>query len=86
MKESLFTSVTVQGGILNYILFSRRKPVILLFKEQTDERVVSFRWTCRNCSLASNITSSNLRPCDFKMGKVLNSLQTFKCIYNFDLR
>ncbi|EXC01166.1 Protein odr-4-like protein [Morus notabilis] len=44
------------------------------------------RWTCRNCSLASNITSSNLRPCDFKMGKVLNSLQTFKCMYNFDLR
>ncbi|XP_062073847.1 uncharacterized protein LOC133778046 [Humulus lupulus] len=44
------------------------------------------RWTCRNYSLGSNISSSNLRPCDFKMGKVLNSLQTFKCMYNFDLR
>ncbi|KAL5559902.1 hypothetical protein UlMin_036113 [Ulmus minor] len=44
------------------------------------------RWTCRNCSLASNITSSSLRPCDFKMGRVLTSLQTFRCMYNFDLR
>ncbi|XP_022768519.1 protein odr-4 homolog [Durio zibethinus] len=44
------------------------------------------RWTCRNCTLSSNITSSSLRPCDFKMGRVLNSLQTFKCLYNFDLR
>ncbi|PON59630.1 ODR-4-like [Parasponia andersonii] len=44
------------------------------------------RWTCRNCSLTSNITSSNLRPSDFKMGKVLNSLQRFRCMYNFDLR
>ncbi|KAL8494717.1 hypothetical protein ACS0TY_025520 [Phlomoides rotata] len=44
------------------------------------------RWTCRNCSLASNITSSSLHPCDFKMGKVLGSLQTFRCTYNFDVR
>ncbi|GMN40202.1 hypothetical protein TIFTF001_009426 [Ficus carica] len=63
-----------------------------LLEIDLDERIlihISYsprRWTCRNCSLASNITSSNLRPCDFKMGKVLNSLQTFKCIYNFDLR
>ncbi|XP_027092185.2 uncharacterized protein [Coffea arabica] len=44
------------------------------------------RWTCRNCSLASNITSSSLRPCDFKMGKVLSSLKEFRCTYNFDMR
>lgn len=44
------------------------------------------RWTCRNCSLASNITSSSLRPCDFKMGKVLTSLKEFRCTYNFDIR
>ncbi|RDX78580.1 Protein odr-4-like protein, partial [Mucuna pruriens] len=44
------------------------------------------RWSCRNCSLSSNITSSSLRPCDFKMGKVLTSLQTFKCMHNFNLR
>ncbi|MFS7992979.1 hypothetical protein Hanom_Chr12g01088631 [Helianthus anomalus] len=25
------------------------------------------RWTCKNCSLSSNITSSSLCPCDFKM-------------------
>ncbi|KAL9272338.1 odr-4-like protein [Drosera capensis] len=44
------------------------------------------RWTCRTCTLASNITSSSLRPCDFKMGKVFNSLQGFRCMYNLDLR
>ncbi|KAE9458828.1 hypothetical protein C3L33_09271, partial [Rhododendron williamsianum] len=44
------------------------------------------RWTCRNTSLASNISSSSLRPCDFKMGRVLASLQTFRCTYTFDLR
>ncbi|XP_057532280.1 uncharacterized protein LOC130810294 [Amaranthus tricolor] len=44
------------------------------------------RWTCRNCSLSSNITASSLRPCDFKMGRVFNSLQTFRCIYNVYLR
>ncbi|XP_074320468.1 uncharacterized protein LOC141657211 [Silene latifolia] len=44
------------------------------------------RWTCRSCSLSSNITSSSLRPCDFKMGRVLNSLQAFRCIYKLDMR
>ncbi|XP_074372735.1 LOW QUALITY PROTEIN: uncharacterized protein LOC141713287 [Apium graveolens] len=44
------------------------------------------RWTCRNFSVASNITSSSLRPCDFKMGKALASLQTFRCTYTFDMR
>ncbi|XP_061351383.1 uncharacterized protein LOC133296421 [Gastrolobium bilobum] len=44
------------------------------------------RWNCRNCSLSSNITSSSLRPCDFKMGKVLSSLQTFRCMHSFNLR
>ncbi|KAF5740121.1 protein odr-4 isoform X1 [Tripterygium wilfordii] len=44
------------------------------------------RWTCRNCSLSSNITSSSLRPCDFKMGRVLASVRTFKCMHNFNLR
>lgn len=44
------------------------------------------RWTCRNCSVSSNVTSSSLRPCDFKLGRVLNSLQTFRCIYNFYMR
>ncbi|CAN0921903.1 Protein odr-4 homolog [Linum grandiflorum] len=44
------------------------------------------RWTCRNCMLSSSITSSSIRPCDFKLGKVLNSVQRFRCIYNFELR
>ncbi|EEF35013.1 protein odr-4 homolog isoform X2 [Ricinus communis] len=43
------------------------------------------RWTCRNCVLASNITASSIRPCDFKMGRVLSSLRTFRCTYNFEL-
>ncbi|KAK6940284.1 ODR-4-like [Dillenia turbinata] len=44
------------------------------------------RWMCRNCILTSNITPSSLKPCDLKMGRVLSSLQKFRCIYNFDLR
>ncbi|XP_038897792.1 protein odr-4 homolog [Benincasa hispida] len=44
------------------------------------------RWTCRNFFLTSNLTSNSLRPCDFKMARVLTSLQTFKCIFNFDMR
>ncbi|KAK9134192.1 hypothetical protein Syun_013522 [Stephania yunnanensis] len=44
------------------------------------------RWTCRNCLLGSSFNSTSLRPCDFKMGKVLASLQTFKCTYNFEMR
>ncbi|KAF2323890.1 hypothetical protein GH714_003723 [Hevea brasiliensis] len=43
------------------------------------------RWTCRNCVLSSNITSSSIWPCDFKMGRVLSLLQTFRCTYNFKL-
>nr|GMC64426.1 protein odr-4 homolog isoform X1 [Ipomoea batatas]GME21611.1 protein odr-4 homolog isoform X1 [Ipomoea batatas] len=58
----------------------------------SDERLLvhicysPMRWTTRNCSLASNITSSSLRPCDFKMGKILTSLQAFRCTYAFDFR
>lgn len=32
------------------------------------------------------MSSSSLRPCDFKMGKLLGSIQTFRCTYNFDVR
>ncbi|XP_010528644.1 PREDICTED: protein odr-4 homolog isoform X1 [Tarenaya hassleriana] len=44
------------------------------------------RWNCRSCLLGSSITSSNLRPCDFKLGRVLSSLKRFRCIYSFNLR
>ncbi|XP_010553851.1 PREDICTED: protein odr-4 homolog [Tarenaya hassleriana] len=44
------------------------------------------RWSCRSCLLGSSITSSNLRPCDLKMGRVLSSLQRFRCNYSFNLR
>ncbi|GAA0170323.1 hypothetical protein LIER_24614 [Lithospermum erythrorhizon] len=62
------------------------------FSETFDHRLlihVSYsprRWTCWNCSLGSNITSGSLRPCDFKMGRVLTALQTFRCTYGIDLR
>ncbi|CAN4076314.1 unnamed protein product [Withania somnifera] len=63
-----------------------------LMEMDWDERLLvhigysPLRWTCRNCSLASNITSSSLRPCDMKMGKVLSTRQAFRCTYDFDLR
>ncbi|XP_030501706.1 uncharacterized protein LOC115716925 [Cannabis sativa] len=63
-----------------------------LSETDLDERILIHicysprRWTCRNYSLGSSISSSNLRPCDFKMGKVITSLQKFRCLYNFDLR
>ncbi|KAK1291174.1 hypothetical protein QJS10_CPB17g02440 [Acorus calamus] len=44
------------------------------------------RWTCRSCLLGSNNPSNSLRPCDFKLGKLLASLQNFKCQYNFEIR
>ncbi|CAA7051957.1 unnamed protein product [Microthlaspi erraticum] len=44
------------------------------------------RWNCRTCLLNSSITSSSLRPCEFKLGRVLSSLQRFKCSYSFNFR
>ncbi|KAJ6709621.1 PROTEIN ODR-4-like protein [Salix koriyanagi] len=37
------------------------------------------------CCLQISLSSS-IRPCDFKMGRVLSSLQAFRCTYNFKLR
>ncbi|XP_039035943.1 uncharacterized protein LOC120172580 [Hibiscus syriacus] len=65
---------------------------VSLLEEDLDERLLinicysPRRWTCRSCTLSSNISSSSLWPCDFRMGMVLTSLQTFKCLYHFDLR
>ncbi|XP_024981225.1 protein odr-4 homolog [Cynara cardunculus var. scolymus] len=88
MNESLFKNSTL-------VLCQTVKGVAdaAPFRESDwDERLlihISYsprRWTCRNCSLSSNITSSSLRPCDFKMGRALSTLQKFRCIYNFDIR
>ncbi|XP_060187639.1 uncharacterized protein LOC132616898 isoform X1 [Lycium barbarum] len=63
-----------------------------LLEVDWDERLLvhigysPLRWTCRNCSLASNITSGSLRLCDLKMGKILGTRQAFRCTYDFDLR
>ncbi|KAE8657018.1 hypothetical protein F3Y22_tig00116997pilonHSYRG00831 [Hibiscus syriacus] len=49
-----------------------------LLEDDLDERLLIHicysprRWTCRNCTMSSSITSSKLRPCDFKMGRVVN--------------
>lgn len=40
------------------------------------------RWACRHCAVAS----SDLRPCDFKMSRLLGLLQTYRCMYGFDIR
>ncbi|XXG56743.1 hypothetical protein AAC387_Pa03g4077 [Persea americana] len=62
------------------------------YESDLDERLlihISYsprRWTCRNCTIGSSITSTGLRPCDFKMGKLLANVQTFRCIYNFEMR
>uniref|UniRef100_A0A0E0EWE4 Protein odr-4 homolog n=1 Tax=Oryza meridionalis TaxID=40149 RepID=A0A0E0EWE4_9ORYZ len=39
-------------------------------------------WACRICDMSSG----RLRPCDFKNSKLLASLQTFRCTYNFEIR
>ncbi|WOK94850.1 hypothetical protein Cni_G03555 [Canna indica] len=40
------------------------------------------RWACRICTLSSG----SLRPCDFKMAKLLSTFQAFRCTYNFEIR
>ncbi|KAG6468534.1 hypothetical protein ZIOFF_073222 [Zingiber officinale] len=40
------------------------------------------RWSCRICT----VSTGSLHPCDFKMSKLIASLQAFKCTYNFDIR
>lgn len=62
------------------------------YESDLDERLlihISYsprRWTCRTCTLGSSIGSTSLRPCDFKMGKLLATLQTFRCMYHFQMR
>ncbi|XP_042494427.1 protein odr-4 homolog [Macadamia integrifolia] len=79
----------------NLVLYQTVKAVAEaapFYDSRLDERIlihISYsprRWNCRNCSLGSSISSSSLRPCDFKMGRVLASLQTFRCMYNFCIR
>ncbi|XP_078430645.1 oxidoreductase, zinc-binding dehydrogenase family protein isoform X2 [Wolffia australiana] len=53
---------------------------------QPKEKQLQDRWTCRNCEIASMNVSTSLKPCDFKWGKLLDSLQLFRCIYKFDQR
>ncbi|ONK79697.1 uncharacterized protein A4U43_C01F9120 [Asparagus officinalis] len=58
------------------------------YNDEIDERLlihISYspsRWICRNVMVGSG----NMRPCDFKMGKLLASLQIYRCMYNFDIR
>lgn len=43
---------------------------------------INDRWACRTCAVAS----VDLRPCDFRMSKLLAMLQTYQCMYGFDIR
>ncbi|PKA53022.1 hypothetical protein AXF42_Ash002003 [Apostasia shenzhenica] len=58
------------------------------FESDSNERLlihISYsprRWACRSCL----VTSGDLRPCDFKMSKLLSLLQTYRCLYKFDIR
>ncbi|KAF0899546.1 hypothetical protein E2562_020752 [Oryza meyeriana var. granulata] len=59
-----------------------------LYGSGVDERLlihISYsprRWAYRICDMSSG----SLRPCDFKYSKLLASLQTFRCTYNFEIR
>uniref|UniRef100_J3MPI5 Protein odr-4 homolog n=1 Tax=Oryza brachyantha TaxID=4533 RepID=J3MPI5_ORYBR len=62
--------------------------VVPLYDSAVDERLlihISYsprRSACRICDMSSG----SLRPCDFKYSKLLASLQTFRCTYNFEIR
>ncbi|PIA62531.1 hypothetical protein AQUCO_00200504v1 [Aquilegia coerulea] len=48
--------------------------------------VVHFSYSPRKLSVRScSISSSSFRVCDFKFGRVLSSLRSFKCLYNFEI-
>uniref|UniRef100_A0A0E0LQA0 Uncharacterized protein n=1 Tax=Oryza punctata TaxID=4537 RepID=A0A0E0LQA0_ORYPU len=59
-----------------------------LYGSAVDERLlihISYsprRWAYRICDMSSG----RLRPCDYKYSKLLASLQTFRCTYNFEIR
>ncbi|CAM6119482.1 unnamed protein product [Calypogeia fissa] len=43
------------------------------------------RFSCRSCQKGSNFSTTALRPCEWKLGKLLNNLQEFSCTYNVDI-
>jgi hypothetical protein len=44
------------------------------------------RLSCRSCAVDSGFSSAGLRPCDWKLGKVLSSLHTFVCSHPVEFR
>jgi hypothetical protein len=77
------TSPAVLSQVLRAV-----SQVAPLYGTGVDERLlihISYsprRWACRICDMSSG----RLRPCDFKYTKLLASLQTFRCTYNFEIR
>ncbi|XP_052165530.1 uncharacterized protein LOC127782393 isoform X2 [Oryza glaberrima] len=77
------TSPAVLSQVLRAV-----SQVAPLYGTGVDERLlihISYsprRWACRICDMSSG----RLRPCDFKYSKLLASLQTFRCTYNFEIR
>jgi hypothetical protein len=44
------------------------------------------RLSCRSCAVDSGFSSAGLRPCDWKLGKVLSNLHTFVCSHPVEFR
>lgn len=44
------------------------------------------RVSCRSCSFESTFGSTSLRPCEWKLAKILSTLHSFGCSYNFESR
>jgi hypothetical protein len=44
------------------------------------------RLSCRSCAVDSGFSSAGLRPCDWKLGKVLSNLHTFVCSHPIEFR
>ncbi|KAH0695975.1 hypothetical protein KY289_013457 [Solanum tuberosum] len=71
-NESSFknSTITLSGG--SHVAAKAVAEVAPLLEVDWDERLL--------------VHIGNLRPCDFKMGKILSTRQAFRCTYDFDLR
>lgn len=60
--------------------------------EENDERLVlnisssPRRISCRSCAPLTSFSSTALRPCDWKLGKLLSNLQTYICSHPVEVR
>jgi hypothetical protein len=79
----LFFNISIGGIFLwNFVSSVALHFSMELSANVNGHDVLHYRWACRICEVASG----SLRPCDFKYSKLLASLQTFRCRYNFQIR